>query len=302
MLTQSAPLARFLNGAVVPVWDIKDMRLTRGLEQTIVYLFKDLPSAQSGDGDRGATGFWVYAETTAGRMPFIVTNRHVIEDGSTSIRFTSAHGYTITSAGDNLIWHSLSDNNADVAVAFASAEDVGHATGLLFPTTEFVMQDDIANLDIRFGDDVAMVGRHLNFDGKLTNDPTARFGHIVQFPGSPIQDERGRSHPAYLIQTPSLPGFSGSPVFLIQNEAEKERENSKMIFNKPARVPKLLGINIGHIPAYSPTYMASSGTRNEYVNAETNSGIIVVQPAWVIKATILDLLSKLEIPSHIAKY
>jgi hypothetical protein len=143
----------------------------------------------------------------------------------------------------------------------------------------FVDRPQVAELDIRMGDDVCMVGRHLNYDGGLTNTPTSRFGHLVQLPGEVIADERGRSYAAFLVQIPSLPGFSGSPVFLMQDESQKHLERGLMSM-VASRHQRLLGVNCGHIPAYSPTYLAETNRRNPALTAEINSGVSAVIPAW----------------------
>lgn len=68
------------------------------------------------------------------------------------------------------------------------------------------------------GDDVFVVGRFINSQGKLRNIPSVRFGNIAQMPLKPI--EQGRvfgefQQESFLVEARSISGFSGSPVFLI---------------------------------------------------------------------------------------
>lgn len=287
VLTRSAP-----DGAVLPIWEIDDVRVQQELAEVVVYLFKDLPSAEEGNSERGATAFWVSTEVMGGSALFLVTNRHVIEDGTTTFRLTSANGTQryIESMEDD--WFFPDDNNVDLAIYNYGPSEPVFAQHI--PTSGFLRRDQIQSLEMVFGDDVAMFGRHLNYDGALTNIPTSRFGHIVQFPEVPILDDRRRKEPVFLVQIPSLPGFSGSPIFLVQNLMEKNMEKGRMSFGEGnmSRNCLLLGINKGHLPAYMPTYLSDTGQRNPAITAEVNSGIAMAIPAWELDECIAQFLRK----------
>jgi hypothetical protein len=192
---------------------------------------------------------------------------------------------------DEKDWFFPRDSNIDLAIRPMAIAPFVRAMHI--PTNEFLGKSQIADLDVRLGDDVVMIGRHLEHDGRYTNMPTARFGHIAQFPGVPIKDERGRSQSSYLVQIPSMGGYSGSPVFLFQNLSEKNAENGVHVMGVggTTRLIKLLGVNKGHLPTYAPTYLSRTNQRNEHIDAEINSGIAVVVPAWELASCISDYLA-----------
>ncbi len=218
------------------------MRIPHGLEQVVVFSFKDRPSAESGNDETGATGFWISAEVAGLTMAFLVTNRHVIESGSTTFRVNGRHPELIatieTSEED---WYFPDDPNIDLALFVAGPNDRRLAAQHI-PLQNFILPETSEKLDMRLGDDVAMLGRHRGYDGIKRNEPSARFGNIAQFPGELIPDERGRASSCFLVQIPSMPGYSGSPVFLMQDLAEKHAESGGiMMGGNSARAIGLLG-------------------------------------------------------------
>jgi hypothetical protein len=68
--------------------------------------------------------------------------------------------------------------------------------------------------DIGPGDDVFVVGRFINREGKQKNIPSVRFGNIAQMPGEPLFLDDGKELECFLIEGRSISGFSGSPVFI----------------------------------------------------------------------------------------
>lgn len=301
------PLAKFTrcaaDGTVIPLWKVEDVRLPAELQRIVVFMYPDRPSAEEGVGTHGATGFWASIEVAGGYRVFLVTNRHVIEDGVTTFRVnrqTPVHPAYCreTSEGD---WYFPSDSNIDLAILpmiqFPPSLDFVHIAASLMLNV-----DDVKHLDLRIGDDVAMIGRHRSYDGVSLNVPSTRFGHISQFPGIEMEDERKRKQSAFLAQIPSMPGYSGSPVFLVQNLTEKHAEYGEVIARRGgAHDIRLLGVNKGHLPYYAPTYLSQSAARNEALTAEINSGVAMVVPAWHLRETITEYLSKSpKLPSFIS--
>lgn len=275
----------------MPVWSFEELRIPHNFVDCVVYLYKDVPSAESGDNMRAATGFWASAKTTSGVVTLLVTNRHVIEEGTTVVRYAASDGAARVFETDDRQWHHHPDPNVDVSVLLMPITDASDAHAFLIDVSTFITPSDLTNFDVRLGDDLCMVGRHINYDGKTTNNPTARFGYLCQFPLEKIKDDKGREFEAYLAQIPSLPGFSGSPVFLCQDESEKGMETNMLTLGNGSRRMLLLGVNSGHIPAYGATFLTQSGIRNEGIDAEINSGIITVVPAYKIYDAIVSLLT-----------
>jgi len=281
-------------GRVVPWWKADRVRLPHEIMHSVAYLYTDQIAAEDGDSTGAATAFWVSGEFRPGAFPqgttvaFVVTNRHVIERGATTLRWLGRDGTPSILNVPKEDWFFSSNPNLDLALWTVPLGIEGNV--FLIPTSRFLIPDELDQFDVRIGDDIFMVGRHLGFDGKIKNTPTARFGHLVQYPLEDIEDDKGRKHKSFLVQMPSLPGFSGSPVFLYQNEIEKNAEHGRVAIGQRPRFWKLLGVNLGHLKAFTATYHAGTQARNQYLYAEINSGINVVIPSWDLGSVFNELL------------
>jgi hypothetical protein len=61
------------------------------------------------------------------------------------------------------------------------------------------------------GDEVATIGLYTSHHGHTKNIPVVRVGHIAMLPNEPVMSTRGYVE-AYLVETRSILGLSGSPV------------------------------------------------------------------------------------------
>jgi hypothetical protein len=289
--TAPEPLGRWCNrltakGDVVRAWE-PFVRLDPQLFDCVVYLYPDGPSAER-RANFGGTGFLLAISTTSGDRCFVVTNRHVIDDGFCTISVNTEYGSTTVLETDERTWSF--HQNSDYDVAIHPVMMMPHYKMKFAPMDMLLTEADLENMDVRIGDDVALIGRFIDMDGKQMNTPTARFGHLAQMPGEPIVDDKGRSQPCFLAQVHSLPGFSGSPVFLLQNEFEKNLERSAITLGGTGRQVRVMGVNCGHVTAHSPVY--SSGAKMRDMLAAANTGITRVLPAWIIAETINAYIAK----------
>jgi hypothetical protein len=108
---------------------------------------------------------------------------------------------------------------------------------------------------------------------------------------------------AFLVETRSLSGFSGSPVFLwtertyraphvpkpkgfVERPAAEGSATAMIVSMTSVWGPWLLGINFGHLPFLMPVYERDKETGKVSVDRETNlridanTGIATVSPAW----------------------
>lgn len=223
---------RFVNGRIARYWG-DDVRLPKTLEKVVAYAFKDRSAAENGDCEGAASGFLVSAIAATGSFPFIVTNKHVVEDGVTTFRIGDAISTVIIEPRDE-DWTLHPDPNSDVAVW--RVRGLIEASPFLFPTTGFIMESDLGPLDMRLGDDVCMIGRHLNYDGRLTNMPD----HEV-WPSCPVsrrassrrarQNAPGLSRPsAFAARILWLAHFPHS-----ERDREERRARNRGTRSQPAR-------------------------------------------------------------------
>lgn len=71
------------------------------------------------------------------------------------------------------------------------------------------------------GDDLMIMGLFIGHHGKSRNIPIVRFGTIAAMPGELLESTYSKKpHQSYVIESRSLGGLSGSPVFLIVEPPE----------------------------------------------------------------------------------
>jgi len=130
------------------------------------------------------------------------------------------------------------------------------------------------------GDDVFVVGRFINSQGKVRNIPSVRFGNIAQMPHEPIEQKRvfGEfQQESFLVEARSISGFSGSPVFLILHAASSRQEPG---FRLHTDVFRLLGIQWGYIQDWESVRDSTGKRVDTGLQVRLNTGMMGVVPAW----------------------
>jgi hypothetical protein len=132
----------------------------------------------------------------------------------------------------------------------------------------------ISTKGIGVGDDAFLTGLFENHVGRHRNIPIVRMGNIAAMPEEPVQtDFHGTlvSIDAYLLETRSIGGLSGSPVFVVTSGFR----GSGTIFMGPQFF--LLGLVHGHwdSPFTAVDALTPDGVRSEAINM----GIALVVPA-----------------------
>jgi hypothetical protein len=172
----------------------------------------------------------------------------------------------------------------------------------------FVTPQTIHDEDIGIGDDTVMVGRFVNHEGKQKNSPAVRFGNIAMMAEEKIVTATGLEQEAFLVEVRSLPGYSGSAVFIYSpcatNDQSVRRKGQDRDFDykpklteMPPQVhwdamnpkgPFLLGIDFCHIPRKAYVLDVGGKKVDEKWYVEENTGMAGVIPAWKI-AEVLNL-------------
>ena len=155
----------------------------------------------------------------------------------------------------------------------------------------FISHDVISQYNIGPGDDVFIVGRFVNHEGKQRNIPSLRFGNISMMPWEPIKHPtRGILMESFLVEARSISGYSGSPVFVYIPPFARRPERTSI--NSQAYGPWLLGIDWGHIPVKEVVKEKAAPGEDEREVPEGwwvryNAGMMGVLPAW----KLLELLN-----------
>ena len=137
----------------------------------------------------------------------------------------------------------------------------------MLATEKFIHDENIGP-----GDEVVLIGRFINIEGKERNIPSVRFGHISQMPIEPLEYE-GKSQESFLCEIKSIGGFSGSPVFLAPVSDTGRPEGSKFV--DEARFWESIGATFKTLNIRL-TIMAMKFR----ILVLTNTGMMGVVPAW----------------------
>lgn len=248
---------------------------------TVIYLYPSKGTAEQGEAF-GGTGFLIsipFETNPSLSHLYAVTNSHVIREAkATVIRLNTHQGDTkvIETHPDNWVHHPDGD---DIAVCYFGGLNREIIKYRHIQTASFITEEIIDRFHIGAGDDVFMVGRFSRHDGKQTNLPSARFGNISMMPDEKIRHPRGYDVDSFLIETRSLSGYSGSPVFVYLNPAIL-RPGMGVAVGHPLLI-WLLGIDWGHLPIYEKVKEKDRMTDiSEGYVVPSNSGQMAVTPIW----------------------
>jgi len=269
-------------------------RIRDELLDCAIYLYPSEADADAG-ARTGGSGFLVGVRTH--NLPkdfwflYAITNRHVIDNGATVIRLSTNDSKKAIWPTDEREWVRHPDGD-DIA-AYQIAFDPRLYKFNFVPSYDFISKEHIALHNIGPGDDVFVVGRFINHEGKQRNLPTARFGCIGQMPLEPIPQERPNRPPfmqeSFLVEARSIGGYSGSPVFIHigRYNSGAGRHNTDWEFG-----PYLLGVDWGHIldrePLRDKTGRPINPTNPMATNVRVNTGMMGVVPAWKLTELLME--------------
>ncbi len=274
-----------------------------------IYLYASRKSAEQGD-DAGGSGCLVSVdspseleESAEGSLRatrytpphlYAVTNRHVIALGYPVIRLNTIEGTTDILALEKNKWFFHPDGD-DLAVAAIELPPIHEHAYHPIVIGQFVFKDGI--VDVGAGDEVFMVGRFINHSGRQRNTPSLRFGNVAMLPFEKVKLSNGFLQEAFLVESRSISGFSGSPVFVYKPvieriETPKRPFDLRHDWSSPKGYvsqytvtdlvgrPQLLGIDCGHIPKHEKVVNGAGTPHPQGWRVDTNTGMAVVIPAW----------------------
>ena len=277
-----------LRGQPFYVWKKPVPRISDQILDCVVYVYPSVDDAQSGE-MWGGSGFLIGlpSEIHDGwNYIYCVTNSHVVRPLRTPIvRLNTKDGGhdLIALAPDYWIHHRDGDDLAVCPIAFKNPSHYKYS--YLHPAL-FVTEELVERHNIGAGDDVYMVGRFVNRQGQQQNTPVVRFGNISMAKPQPIRNEWGLLQESFLIETRSLGGFSGSPVFVYTTPSSYY----PAVYGERESGTWLLGVNWGHIRNYEQVLKDHDDPLEHKlvpVNKEwkvpSNTGQAQVVPAWKLQ-------------------
>jgi hypothetical protein len=291
--------------------------------QCAVYVYESREDAELGI-HQGGSGFLTHLfleQNKEWSEIYVVTNRHAIIDPKTMImrdpviRLNRKDGKIecFETKCRDWILHSDGDDIAVLPFRFRYSEmDYWSVPSDFFLTPEVVSREDVG-----IGDDTFMVGRFVNHEGREKNAPAVRFGNIAMMPKEKIASPYGIDQESFLVEVRSLPGYSGSAVFLHSANAINDmsirrggKEKPKLPDRSTANAlevlqesldsmepfmnpkgPYLLGIDWCHIPRKSLVRAVDGSPVDGNWYVDENTGMAGVIPAW----KIIDVLNSEEL-------
>ena len=219
------------DGSLIKRWRRVLPTIRETFLDSVVYLYASKSDADNGV-KTGGSGFLcgIYDPSSRAVQLYVVTNRHVIEAGFSVVRLTGREktpassfsrgeskpvvmvvpktDWAFPAEGDDLaVWpYKPIIASVDEEFAYVALPHYG------------VTERDLLSSDrLGPGDDCFMVGRFINHDGTQKNLPSVRFGNIAMLPLEKVK-VRGVLVDAFLVETRSQAGFSGSPVFVYRQK------------------------------------------------------------------------------------
>jgi hypothetical protein len=264
------------------VWEKTMPRIPTELLNTVIYLYHSETDARLGR-DAGGSGLLsgIPVPTGDGAWIYAVTNAHVSKEAPV-VRINKADGTVGIFPFISTDWVDHPDGITDLS---ATNLDLGQVDTYkisgIWPSW-FAIREAIEAFKINLGDDTILLGRFINRDGKLRNLPSVRAGIISQMadPDDPIDTEAGPQE-AYLVETRSISGYSGSPIFvwIPALRYAKGAPPGTMIQD----VLLFLGIDCAHVPDYSRVLDAKCNEKHPAEYVETNTGMAIVIPSYKLQ-------------------
>jgi hypothetical protein len=228
-------------------------RLPDNYASTAFFLYKNKASAMK-DAPFGGTGFFVgiaSKEKAFAYHLYGVTNAHNIADGATTIRLNTVDGKTDLIELQKTDW-VVHPDGYDIAITKKRVPlNIGLHESTFIELDEIDSAEAMKKADVGLGDDVVMIGRFVDLNGRPTNTPAVRFGNISVMPVPVENGHTGKMVDSYLIDMHSRSGYSGSPVLVYRTpytNLKKAQEEGNKYSNQSLYF--LLGIHWGQFPEH----------------------------------------------------
>jgi hypothetical protein len=230
----------------------------------------------------GGTAFWVSRfidETKRMTFAYLVTARHVIDQirdfglDRVLLRINRNDENRAVWVDTNLKDWVMHPAGISVDVAVLPVKMPQVADHLTWPLESIATPEKIAEEDIGIGSEVFVSGLFAHHYGETKNIPIVRVGNIAAMPEEKVTTKNIGRIDAYLIESRSLGGLSGSPVFV---RPDRVRYTAQGEF-RVREASYLLGLVHGHYDEKATTKdetMMDAGATTEKINV----GIAIVVP------------------------
>ena len=207
------------------------------------------------------------------------------------------------------IWHDHPDENVDCSINPAIINREYFAFKIFESKSDLILTPDkLMEADIGIGDDTFVVGMFISRIGDRRNIPIVRGGLIAAMPEEPVKTQYGEHH-AYLVETRSFDGLSGSPVFVqpqplrYVNVAadDNNRRRSEIQMSKWSHhlMGMLLGTHLVSNPTDQVEILPEHEARAKDESAMLNTGIGIVLPfSYIVEAIEQPAITELRMEAN----
>ena len=264
---------------LIPPQDF-NMLIPESIRKCVVYLGIEIQDGDVKTISYRGTGFLMGCP--AEKIPkatfgYLVTAKHVaiqFKEKNFYIRINTKEGKSIDlqAPKDAVEWFfHPTDSAADIAICRLTPPDKIDYLGI--PPSMILTEQNRKTSGVGIGDQVFIAGLFVHHKGNAKNIPIIRMGNIAMTPDERIQTSMGDME-AYLIESRSIGGLSGSPVFVLQEVDPLD-----------IRI-HLMGLIHGHWNV-TPETITDYTIEDAGIKAGINVGIAIVTPA----SKILDVLN-----------
>lgn len=256
------------------------MQIPVDIQQCVVFLGANLAN---GEHEIKGTGFWVsHPSAIEGRSwTYLVTAKHILSGlrklccETIGVRMNLVNGAAawieLPIQGDQGWFEHPDDPTCDISVYWQRPEpEWDYRT---FPVDRFVDAAYIRRNGFGPGDEVFSIGLFSRHPGNHRNLPIVRTGTVAAMETDDLPlGEHGELMRGYLIESRSIGGLSGSPVFTNLGILRMKNGALTNVEDDPHH---LLGITWGHFNVESRGNPEGGAEQRERIN----SGIAIVTPA-----------------------
>lgn len=229
----------------------------------------------------------VKAESGGGIYLHLVTAKHVsdmIDPGPFLIGLNGKNGRPILlKSSDEWTWwhHPKTPDSVDVAVMpFATAKIQDFNVEWIPEEGLFVTPERMRKFGIGIGDETACIGLFTPFSGSTELIPVVRSGIIAMLPRDPVPTKDCGPMQAVLIESRSIGGLSGSPVFV------KNTVSLPPVTDEDGDISSLSGLGSLHFLGLMHGHWDVKEKTDDERSAVLHSGVSIVVPAQKISEVL----------------
>ena len=160
------------------------------------------------------TGFFVAVHDDGLTFGYLVTAAHVVAGGASVVRLNLKDGGSRTFSAPKNEWIFNSNPKIDICALPTTIspldDDDPHEILFINIASTALRGDNFRRSGLSLGDSVFIAGLFAPRGGEKRNIPIVRMASVAALPEEPLWPQ---PTPAYLIETKSLGGTSGAPVF-----------------------------------------------------------------------------------------